>query len=402
MLANIPKNCHWSGETVGSALARHKGEGPGFLLLRYALAIMIFLIHAKALSHVIVATLPTPASDLLQDGPGWDGPMRPIYVALVPAFFALSGFLVAGSAFRLRSTTTFLSFRALRIFPALSVEVTLSALVLGPLLTTLPLSKYFTDPQFFRYFGNIVGWITFYLPGVFQQNDPPIVNINLWTLPSEFDCYVITAALMSFGLIYKKPLITASVIAATIVFAILNTFGDFGVTAWHLAGHTVTYYFFVGLVFFLWKDRIPLRWDLFALCAVASYVLLYSRHTIYLAPPFVVYSTVFLGVVGLPEFKWLSGRDYSYGIYLYGYPIIQAILCVAPQLRGHIIAAGAISLTTTVLFAALSWTFIEKPALQLKKHVPRIRASRLWTLGWPQTTSRSPLPRGAVGEEGQK
>ena len=110
MLAKIPKNHHWSGETVGSALARHKGEGPGFLLLRYALAIMIFLIHAKALSHRIVATLPTPASDLLQDGPGWDGPMRPIYVALVPAFFALSGFLVAGSAFRLRSTTTFLSF----------------------------------------------------------------------------------------------------------------------------------------------------------------------------------------------------------------------------------------------------------------------------------------------------
>ena len=84
--------------------------------------------------------------------------------------------------------------------------MTLSALVLGPLLTTLPLSKYFTDPQFFRYFGNIVGWITFYLPGVFQQNDPPIVNINLWTLPSEFDCYVITAALMSFGLIWCHAL----------------------------------------------------------------------------------------------------------------------------------------------------------------------------------------------------
>jgi hypothetical protein len=29
-----------------------------------------------------------------------------------------------------------------------------------------PLSKYFTDPQFFRYFGNMIGWISFRLPGV--------------------------------------------------------------------------------------------------------------------------------------------------------------------------------------------------------------------------------------------
>src|SRR5450432_2410451 len=100
MSASVLRSNLWSGETIGLALARHKGDGPGFLLLRYGLAITIFLLHAKGLSHLWTGTLSPTSIGLSQDTPGWDGPIRPIYVALVPAFFALSGFLVAGSAFR--------------------------------------------------------------------------------------------------------------------------------------------------------------------------------------------------------------------------------------------------------------------------------------------------------------
>ena len=84
-------------------------------------------------------------------------PSHIVMIFMVPAFFALSGFLVTGSALRLRATVPFLTFRFLRILPALFVEVTLSALVLGPLFTRLPLAHYFSDPQFMRYFGNIAG-----------------------------------------------------------------------------------------------------------------------------------------------------------------------------------------------------------------------------------------------------
>jgi peptidoglycan/LPS O-acetylase OafA/YrhL len=127
-------------------------------------------------------------------------PSHIFFVLMVPAFFALIGFLVTGSALRLRATIPFLIFRLLRILPALLVEVTLSALILGAIFTTLPLSSYFHDPQFFRYFGNIVGWITFQLPGVFESNYVSIVNVNLWTLLAELDCYLVTAALMITGL----------------------------------------------------------------------------------------------------------------------------------------------------------------------------------------------------------
>jgi peptidoglycan/LPS O-acetylase OafA/YrhL len=52
-------------------------------------------------------------------------------VALVlPMFFALSGFLVAGSLDRSNTLIMFLGLRAFRIVPALAVEVFLSALIL--------------------------------------------------------------------------------------------------------------------------------------------------------------------------------------------------------------------------------------------------------------------------------
>jgi hypothetical protein len=82
-------------------------------------------------------------------------------------------------------------FRVFRIAPALIVEVTLSALVLGPWLTEKSLSEYFSDPLFLNYFLNIVGSVHFYLPGVFVQNPVPgVVNQNLWTLKPEFFCYI--------------------------------------------------------------------------------------------------------------------------------------------------------------------------------------------------------------------
>jgi peptidoglycan/LPS O-acetylase OafA/YrhL len=265
----------------------------------------------------------------------------------------------------------------LRILPALFVEVTLSALILGPMFTRLPLMSYLNDPQFFRYFGNIVGLITFHLPGVFEANYVSIVNGNLWTLPSEFDCYLITAALMISGLAYRRIVLTAIVAIITVVFIGLNTFSDFGlVFEQPHTGMTVTYYFFLGMLFFHWKEYILASWKVFGLAAIVGYILLGFPHTIYLAPIFITYVTVFLGVKGLPEFKWLRTRDYSYGVYLYGFPIIQAILAVAPSLRGHSVLVFALSSAGTMAFAAFSWHLIERRALALKSRLPEMLTAR--------------------------
>jgi peptidoglycan/LPS O-acetylase OafA/YrhL len=356
--------------TIASALARHRGEGPGFGLMRLALATLICFYHSIHLGGGASAVSGQNTQAALAGFTGLTGPTRPFLVVLVPMFFALSGFLVTGSAFRVRVTSTFLAFRALRIFPALSVEVALSALILGPIFTTLPWREYFSHPNFFRYFGNIVGLVTFHLPGVFETNRITMVNGNLWTLPPEFHCYLITALLMVSGLIYWRTAFSIVLAPVTIVFLVLNSLGDFGQDSFAFSGATMTYYFFIGMLFFHWKEYIPIRWWLFAISVVASYILLLSRHTIFLAPLFVSYCTVVLGVIDIPEIKWLKNRDYSYGIYLYGYPIAQAWLAAVPGLRGHIYFEPMLAFVTAVLFAAWSWHNIEKPMLMLKDHLP--------------------------------
>jgi peptidoglycan/LPS O-acetylase OafA/YrhL len=379
-----------SSKTFGDVLDANRGVGPGFDLLRILLAFAIFYGHAKWVAGTGAITLGPDATETARmvHG-GWEGWKRPILYSFVPAFFALSGFLVTGSALRTQVTSTFLAFRALRIFPALVVEVTLSAILLGFFLTTLTPAAYFTDPGFLRYFGNIVGWITFELPGVFTSN--PVthaVNANLWTLPSEFDCYLVTAALMLTGLLYRRNLMTIVFVAVTVILAASNTLGDFFITKTTMNGYAVTYYFFVGVMFYHWRGKIPVYWPLFLISGAAAYVLQMGHHTLFFAPVFVTYCTLFFGMLPIPKIPLIASGDYSYGVYLYGFPITQATVAVFPGLMGHGWATLGISALFTALFAAFSWHVIEKGALGMKRKLPERWFPKKAAVLVPQPSSR--------------
>jgi peptidoglycan/LPS O-acetylase OafA/YrhL len=363
-------------------IGRHRGIGPGFDALRLLLAFYIFYGHtlwiaggadAMGVAATAATTATTAAAGVVEHGTaGFTGWTRPFHVAAVPVFFALSGFLVCGSAERLRVVRTFLGFRFLRIFPALSVEVALSALLLGPLLTNLPLSQYFTDYHFFRYFGNIPGFVTFELPGVFTEN--PVkgtVNANLWTLPSEFYCYLVTSALMALGLFFNRTVYLGILAVTTVVLIFMSLFSGFGVTAAVPSPFLITYYFFVGVAFFQWREKIPVDWRIFLACAVIGFGLLMKKELVFLAPIFVTYCTVFFGMVQIPKIPVLQNGDYSYGIYLYGFPIAQALVAIMPlTFIGHGWLLLAVATLLTLIFSMLSWHYIEKPTLDLKKKLP--------------------------------
>jgi hypothetical protein len=89
--------------TIASALARHRGEGSGFGLMRLALATVIYFLHSRSLAGLALVVPGHDTKAALAGLAGWSGPTR---------LFALRGFLVTGSAFRTRATSTFLAFRA--------------------------------------------------------------------------------------------------------------------------------------------------------------------------------------------------------------------------------------------------------------------------------------------------
>src|ERR1700712_2196271 len=114
--------------TLGIQLTKTGGRPAGFDYIRLGLSVAVILFHSFTVSYGVSG-----------EGVLWNWPLGPLSFSIVPAFFALSGFLVAGSLQR-NDLASFLTLRAIRIFPALFVEVVLSALILGPLFTTLPLS----------------------------------------------------------------------------------------------------------------------------------------------------------------------------------------------------------------------------------------------------------------------
>ena len=57
--------------------------------------------------------------------------------------------------------------------------------------------------------------------------------------------------------------------------------------------------------------------------------------------------------------------DYSYGIYIWHYPVMQGVLFLQPSISPVMLAI--ISIPGFILLSALSWHLIEKPALRLKK-----------------------------------
>lgn len=354
-----------SVDTVDTVLRRNRGVGPGFDLVRVLFSLYIFYGHSlwAATFHPSVAG---------GTGGSFTGWTRPFHLAVVPLFFALSGFLVTGSALRLRTVSTFLAFRVLRIFPALLVELALCGFLLGPALTTLPLGEYFSSHVFFEYFGNSVGLISFQLPGLFASNPiAGIVNINLWTLPSELNCYLLTAALMATRVFYRKILFTVAFTVATAVLLYANVFLDYAIPRGPLPPVIITYYFFVGVLFYHWREQVRVNPALFIACCAVTYTLYMFDHTMIVVPIFATYCLVFTGMVAIPKLPLIRTGDYSYGIYLYGFPIIQGLLAAFPSVFvGHgtrLLACGAVCVS---LFACFSWHVIEKRVLPMKRYLP--------------------------------
>lgn len=338
-------------KTVEDRLIASKGHSTGWDYLRIILAVGVIFVHSMPLSYGA--------------GARWDIPLPVLNFAqaLIPMFFALSGFLVTASLIRV-PILNFIGLRILRIFPALVVEVVLSALILGPILTTLPLGEYFSNPQFHAYFNNVYGDIHYFLPGVFADNPyPGAVNGSLWTVPFELECYIVIVVLGLFRFVKHWPLMVATVLVASgaLYYARLGT-DQFG---W-VDGRMLVLYFAAGVTVFSMRSVIPLRLDLFAILSLFSLYALLDKNLIYLTPLPVAYCTAWIGLRNIPKLPIIFSGDYSYGIYLYGFVVQQTVVHLMPWgwLANSLISVAAVS-----IFAAFSWHCIEKPTLRLKKYL---------------------------------
>jgi peptidoglycan/LPS O-acetylase OafA/YrhL len=284
-----------------------------------------------------------------------------LQLMIVPMFFGLSGFLVAGSLERSKTLITFLGLRAFRIVPALSVEVFLSALILGSFFTTNDLRSYFSDAQFYSYFLNVIGEIHYQLPGVFRSNPEPTVNGQLWTIPWELVCYIALAALAGSGVFYRRHLLLMSLIGLYVA-QIGNSIIRPKVDLDNAGGATVVVCFVAGLVIYRYREKIPSSGLLCLIMAALSLWLTTVVNGMRFAPVPMAYVAIYLGLLNPGRNKIILSGDYSYGLYLYGFPIQQAILAINPAL-GEWYWNLLLGIPCAAVVAVGSWWLVEKPTL---------------------------------------
>lgn len=357
---------------MADRLAASANRPAGFDYLRLLLASAVIVIHSFLLTGV----------DL--------DPFRPLVAIVLPMFFALSGFLVCGSLVRSATLVDFLALRVLRLLPALMVETTLSAVVIGAVFTTLPLKTYFSDPMFWGYFTSLIGIVKYKLPGVFETNPwSPLVNGQLWTLKFELYSYLILAVLVLVRLIRPRIRFAAFVVVALPVFFVLNSFVFAKSLSLAVHGPVLVLSFVTGVGAYLYRDRIVWSGRLFAMALIATLLCLSSPIGDNAVAVPVTYVTVYLGLLDPARIGPVRKGDYSYALFLYGYPIQQAVVATLGERGLHWSINLAIAYPITFAVAIFSWWCVERPFLKLKPLVHRLRP---WRAAPPARSVDAPQP----------
>jgi peptidoglycan/LPS O-acetylase OafA/YrhL len=309
-------------------------------------------------------------------------------------FFAISGFLVSRSWVADPRLLAFAVKRFLRIVPGLIVALLFTAFVIGPLVTTQSLSEYLQSP-FTKGFvlNNSVMWTQQSLPGVFEDNAIKLVNLPLWTLAPEVKAYVLVAVLGVLGLYRRWSGVV--VVAAGVFFALLLIestrngipLGDRTVAMIYNTqatakdveavsnGSAFAYAqlfaaFFISAALFTLRRWIPLRWELVGLAAViVAIAAIADAHSGRIAFTWLLPYIVLVVAYRTHHLFALPARmgDLSYGIYIYAFPIQQAIVQWVDPPSGWVVLL--LTAPVVVGLAAASWRFVEAPALTLKQRI---------------------------------
>jgi hypothetical protein len=127
--------------------------------------------------------------------------------------------------------------------------------------------------------------------------------------------------------------------------------------------------FALGSLLYVNRDHIPLHGGIVVMFVYLATLFFGTDRFVIAFAGLLVYGLIWLAYV--PRLPWFQGMsDYSYGVYIYGWPAAQVVKMLIPTCTPLLNAA--LALPAALVLGALSWHLVEKPALSLKRFVPRI------------------------------
>jgi peptidoglycan/LPS O-acetylase OafA/YrhL len=343
---------------------------------RLTLATGVILCHSWPLTGRRVSF--EPAHQLLRD-------------VWVDGFFAISGFLITASWLSNPRLRTYFAARGLRILPGLWVCLAITAFVIAPigvaiqggsaaklLLSSAPI-EYVLKNSAVAMLKPDIGGTPHGVPW------PHAWDGSLWTLLPEVLCYITIAVLGVAGLLSRRWLVPATFVLALVLAALLPPWSVFAdaveaqqqidpAKAGLALGAVATRFavmFLAGALLYLFRDVIPARWSLVAVCVVIVLAssLLPNYRLIGGIP--LTYAIIVSGAL-IHDKRMRLRTDLSYGVYIYAFPIQQLLVIWGLSSMNPVVFASIAAIATLPL-AALSWFVVEKPSLALKSRFKRRR-----------------------------
>ncbi len=289
-------------------------------------------------------------------------------------FFIISGFLITKSWLDKPNFFDFFKKRLLRIMPGLILATLFGFLVIGPLATSLSTKEYFKNSSSFEYLKNIFFMTRVGIPSVFENNPySAAINGSLWSLPVEFWMYIAVAVLGLIGILKRAKLFVPFVI---LVILAMN---------WHVLvrpeykgmvvlGISAVQFFRLGLffalgsAFYLYRRLVILDIKL-VIFALAILVLTFHTTLSDLALTFILpYVVLAFAYIPKARFlrKWGKFGDFSYGMYVYAFPVQQTIIHFLKD-KINMFEFFCLAFIVTLILSYGSWHLVEKQALKLKK-----------------------------------
>ncbi|WP_281234499.1 acyltransferase family protein [Flavobacterium gelatinilyticum] len=327
-------------------------------LIRILLACIVILGHTIALNGIT---------------PYWTDPVSLFFpvtysgALAVKLFFFISGLVVTNSHLKNDSFVYFAISRLFRILPALLFLLLITVFLIGPTITNISISEYFSDYNNYKYIiKNIYFKTQYILTGVFNNNlYKDAVNGSLWSLNYEIKCYI--ALMCTFLLIKNKRTFFFNISFAALF--MVSVFPSNFILS-RLSNNPEIYYlpisFAYGVFLAINQNKSIMNLPLVLLSFFVYF--LFRGHQAEELFLIVAFCNLII-FISSREFilKFKPKYDISYGIYLWGFLIQQIVyFCFGTIYAGlHFIAAVSISIT----IAYISFIYIEKPSILIGKQI---------------------------------
>lgn len=334
-------------------------ECNNFDLLRFCFAAIVFLVHAHALSGSAQLS--------------WLSRVLSSEVA-VRSFFIVSGFLIFMSYEKSHGLRNYFEKRARRIYPAYFTIVMLCA-VLGALLGTHAPLDYLLASGVYKYLAANLVFLNFVhpvLPGVFTGNALQAVNGALWTLKIEVMFYLsvplLAWLLQRIGRWQGLVLLYAISFAYSFAMGELAQRGGGGIyleLQRQLPGQLM--YFMAGAALFYYHAQFAGHWKPMLALALGIMLLGKAGGFGFAEPAALAVLVIYAACV----FPYLGNfgkfGDFSYGVYIVHFPILQALIALG-VFRNNPWSALLLASALVMLGAFLMWHLVEKRFLRKSSH----------------------------------